>query len=183
MSTEGFRKKVCSHLCYERNRLVPPAAQFEKTIGAQVSYLSPLFRNTQALVFLNSTLTMPLCSHRTLSKMTPSCSNMPWEEQNVSLESYMGRHGGARDGGLSRVKGQPDLHREIQSNRATEENLYQVIVDVRNSMHKDAATAKCKIMHTQERVQSLLPEGMSYLEIIYKKCIKFEKIIDIIRWV
>lgn len=49
---------------------------------------------------------------------------MPWEEQNVSLESYMGRRGGARDEGLSRVKGQPDLHREIQSNRATEENLY-----------------------------------------------------------
>ena len=56
-------------------------------------------------------------------------------------------------------------------------------MDVRNSMHKDAATAKCKIMHTRERVQLLLPEGMSYLEIIYKKCIKFEKIIDIIRWV
>lgn len=33
MSTEAFRKKLCSHLCCERNRLVLSAAQVEKEIG------------------------------------------------------------------------------------------------------------------------------------------------------
>lgn len=72
---------------------------------------------------------------------------MLWEEQNVFLESYMGRRGGVRDEGLLRVKGQFDLYREIQFNRVIEENFYQVIVDVRNSMYKDVVIVKCKIMY------------------------------------
>jgi len=69
---------------------------------------------------------------------------------------------------LPRVKGQPDLYSETQSHWASKENLYHVSVNVRNNMHRDTATAKCKVMRTLERVQSLLPEGMCHLELRYK---------------
>lgn len=76
--------------------------------------------------------------------------------------------------GLPRVKGQPDLHSETQSNWASKENLYQVIVNVRNNMDKDTSAAKCKIMCTLERVQSLLPEDMYPWNV----CIKMYKVLE-----